>query len=193
MLASFKLDRLEKDWYVRKSNGDIDVTEKFEGGTDAIVSFAVEEDTFAFFHRDNRVPLRWCRNRSCADAAIVVSHDDGPILHVVELKSKVTNKEWLKAKKQFEGMALNYMALAGVVEGGVPSKAVFHISYESEIVADSETSDPILLKMSVGSGEVLGEIDDWVSEKVDVLHWQNAELRKIQRGADNRGHGNLAA
>ncbi|MBX7531880.1 hypothetical protein K3165_02945 [Qipengyuania sp. 1XM1-15A] len=192
MLDSFKLSRLENDWYVLQSDGHIEVIERVDGRDDAVVTFAVEADSLGFFHRDNRVSLRWCKSRNCADAAIVVSHDDRPTLHVVELKSKLTNKEWVKTKKQFEGMALNYMAMAGVVEGVVPDRAVFHVSFESEVVAEPETSDPVLLKMSVGSGQVLGGIDDWINEKIDILSWQGAELRKIPRGEDNRGQGDLS-
>lgn len=193
MLDDFKLSRIEKDWYVRQSDGIIEVRERVDSGEDAVVTFDVPADTLAFFHRDNRVSLRWCKSRNCADAALVVCHEEMPELHVVELKSKLTNKEWVKAKKQFEGMALNYMAMAGVVEGRVPTRAVFHISFGSEVVSEPETSDPVLLKMAVGSGEMLGGIDDWMNERVDILNWPNAELRKIERGDDNRGVGDLTA
>lgn len=180
MILACKRERLDPMWLELSQGGEISVIEQTTGG-EAKVTFSCETAALHLKHLDNQPPIAWVRNRKCADAAILVEEGGGIRLHVVELKSKLTRKEWLSAKLQFEGMIANVIAALAIMEGPKPTSVVCHISYTSAVLGPGEVADPILLKMKVGGGAVVGDLSDWEEEKLSLFGFSGVPLRKIPR------------
>jgi hypothetical protein len=179
-LANCKVERLNPDWALLLAGGPMDVVETAEGGV-AKVTFTSAGNCLYLKHLDDQPPLKWTRNRRCADAAIIVQESDGLCLHVVELKSKLTTKEWLKAQTQLEGMIANAIALLAVVDGPRPTHVVCHVSYITESIGSTATADPILLKIKIGGSHQIGDTTGWHEGQLKLFGYEDIQLRKIVR------------
>ncbi|MFM7853374.1 MAG: hypothetical protein ACKO96_16000, partial [Flammeovirgaceae bacterium] len=113
----------------------------------------VPEPFVVLRHLDDQPPLKWVKNKECADAALFVRRGGSNCLHVIELKSKITLAEWKKAKLQFEGMIFNAKSLLSVVDGESIDEFFCHISFSKDAINISETDDPVLLKTALGGDE----------------------------------------
>ncbi|MCA0977301.1 hypothetical protein LCM19_02880 [Qipengyuania flava] len=157
-----------------------DIVEQFADGQ-AVLTFAVDADALVLRHLDNKPQLKWAIEKKCADAAIIVQREDGIELHVVELKSKLTFREWRKARQQFEGMASNAFAVLGVIEASLPTRLICHLSYAEDALGPTKTGSTVLLKFPVGSSTNMGGLDDWKEGELSVFGRDKVPLRKWPR------------
>lgn len=193
MLEHCKSERLNPDWATIVSSGNIEVVETVVSGAARVV-FTVESPSLHLKHLDNKPPLKWAANRRCADGAIAVEFGDELHLHVIELKSKLTRKEWLGVKQQLEGMIANAIAALAVIGAPRPIDVVCHVSFLDETVTSISTPDLILLKLPVGGSTILGDVEDWKSGRTELFGYTDIQIRKIPRDrVTGTGHGDLSA
>src|ERR1700679_3345026 len=96
------LKHFSKD-YVWETSDMVEVVETSEGGA-GIARFSFSGPAIVL-KAHNKPPLVWSlKKRKCADGSFVTFEGDKARLHIVELKSKLTQSEWAKASEQIEGM-----------------------------------------------------------------------------------------
>jgi hypothetical protein len=131
-------------------------------------------------------PLLWSlKNGKIGEGAVLTKDDDGYHLHILEMKSKLTQSEWAHALLQFQGMLLTSLAtvrLLGVTE---VTSVVCYIAYKQEAMSASKSADLVLLKTFVGIPNPVGGEDEWSSEVAELPIVGPARIRKAQRDANN--------
>ena len=187
-IANIQYEKFNSDW-IKWESGDFSIEEKQAGG-EAVVKFENKDKVLCLRHLDNKPPLKWSANRQCADAAIFKSVDGSLFLHVVEIKSKVTPGEWIKAKRQCEGMIANAISVLAV--GGLdrPEAVVIHVSFATDSTR-IKVIDPILIKVPLGSSSPIGDVSDWEKCITTLFGYEAVEVRKIQRDDAGVGVGYL--
>lgn len=170
------------------------VIKETNGDQVSILKLTVSKPYILFNHLDDQPPLKWARNKKCADAALIVESEGGVDIHIVELKSKLTVGEWSKARLQFEGMIFNARALVSVIEVQNVKSITCHISYVRDAINPSETDDPVLLKLPLGELGGLGGAGDWFSGRVRIDGLPEMNLFKWQRDVTtNEANGVIPA
>lgn len=193
MLDQCKNERLNPSWATIVSSGEVEVVETTPSGAAKVV-FPVPAPLLYLKHLDNQPPLKWAANRRCADGAIAVEAEGQLHLHVVELKSKLSRKDWFGVKQQFEGMIANAIAALAVIGAPRPIEVVCHISYLEETVTSTSTPDIILLKIPLGGTSLIGDVKDWESERVNLFGYLDIPVRKIVRDRiTGTGQGDLSS
>lgn len=172
--------RLNSSWISFHDSGKIEVRE-----AGASLVFDVEEETLFVRHVDDQPPLKWANQRRCADAAMILNKRTQLDIHIVEIKSKITLKEWVKVKSQFEGMFLNTLAVLGVIEEGLPYRIVCHISFIENAIDIDHLTDPLLIKAPVGRVQSFSDLNSWKRELMDIGNRSNVPIRKWQRSLAN--------
>lgn len=191
-LSSCNVDLLDPNWVTSQESGPVEVIERALGGAARVV-FPFAHRFLHLKHLDDQPPLKWSKNRRCADAAIIIEEGPELCLHVVELKSKLTTKTWLTVKQQLSGMIANATAMLAVTGGPQPKKIICHVSFTEDAVGTAATADPILLKLMVGAATPIGKTDDWASAKLELFGFRDIPLRKIPRDpATGDGEGDLS-
>lgn len=181
LLNQLEMSYFDNSWILATSQ-DIAVEELNASGA-AEVTFPNDSLAIYIKHLDNQPPLKWTKNRRCADAAIVVQEGDDLKLHVVELKSKLTRTEWLKAKEQCAGMVANTIAVLAVGGLGRPSAVVYHVSFTEDVVNDNNKTNTVLMKVPLGGKSIIGDVSDWKNSHTAILGYSSVEIRKILRDA----------
>lgn len=138
-------------------------------------------------------PLIWSlRNAKIGEGSIITKDQDGYHLHLLEMKSKLTQSEWAKALLQFEGMHLTTLAVArllGVIE---VQSVTCYIAYKQDALSAIGSADLILMKTFVGMANPVGGGDAWSSNTISLPITGNAALRKAQRDNNADAHfGNI--
>lgn len=190
ILVHCSRERLDPNWVETGTASDmIEVIETVESGR-AKVSFEATCDFLHLKHVDNQPPLKWMKNRQCADAGIVLDQGESLHLHVVELKSSLKSKDWDGVKSQFSGMIANVIALLATIGAPKPSEVTCHVSYTRDkikppVFADAgDTADTIALKMQLGSKDPLIDLSDWHSCRLNIFGYTNVKLCKILRDSN---------
>ncbi|MFA7751960.1 hypothetical protein, partial [Klebsiella pneumoniae] len=119
ILSSCNTEILDPNWVTLRENGEIEIIETASSGAGR-VTFTSALPFIHLRHLDDQPPLKWTKNRRCADAAIIVEDGEDLCLHIVELKSKLTTKGWLIVKEQISGMIANATAMLAVINGPRP-------------------------------------------------------------------------
>ena len=97
-----------------------------------------------------RQPVAWLDEKKSADAVILEFVGERPILHLVELKSKVTPKVWQTTKQQFRGAYHNALAVGGVLHVPGFSEIRAHIVYREDGISPEGSTAPSTLKLGLG-------------------------------------------
>lgn len=191
-IGTCKIELLDPSWVTSGESGSVEVIEKVASGA-ARVTFSSPGPFIHLKHLDDQPPLKWAKNRRCADAAILTQNEDDLCLHVVELKSKLTTKSWLIVKQQLSGMIANAIAMLAVSGGPKPKRIVCHVSFTEDMIGSSSTPDLVLLKVATGNFNPIGLTEDWTSGVLELFGHQDIPLRKIPRDlATGEGIGDLA-
>jgi hypothetical protein len=134
------------------------------------------------------------KNRKIAEGAILTEDQDGYHLHLLEMKSKLTQGEWAKAILQFEGMHLASIAtirLLGVVD---IASVTCYIAYKVDATSPTASADMILMKTFVGQPNPIGGVDSWTTGTLELPLGGTARIVKGQRDANNNiDFGKIAA
>ncbi|MFT9418408.1 hypothetical protein [Acetobacter sp.] len=145
-----------------------------------------------FMKAKDQAPVVWAlKNRKCAEAAFFTTvskkiHN----LHIIEMKSKVSLKEFLKVIDQWKGMYLSAMGILGILKEGNPKNVFVYLAYKNENIYSPHSSSPVLLKTMVG-GERLPGMQEWDSGIVSLHHNVRATIIKKVREDDDCDFGKV--
>lgn len=133
----------------------------------------------ASFHGDARPPIKWLVQLKCADGAVLRQVGASTVVHLVELKSKLTPSELLKCGEQFFGGYTNALAICGVLEVAKPQAVTCVIGYKKDAVSPSVAANSSLAKVVPGNPlSVL--IGNWALGKIDVPNVGECPLVTVQ-------------
>lgn len=134
-------------------------------------------------------PLLWSlRNGKISEGSIITRDATGYHLHLLEMKSKLTQVEWARALKQFEGMHLTSLAVARLLGVLELASVTCYIAYKRDALAGNKSADLILMKTFVGMPNPIGGGDEWESERVELPFTGSASIRKAQRDTNADAH-----
>ena len=167
--------------YVNERTSSVTIAEEETDGAGRIV-FTVDKACVEILGIPAKHHFLWLKEAKCADGAFILfESDEEAHVHIVELKSNLSNKDWITAKGQFAGMFLNVQAARGVLGLADFRSVTCYIAYKSENLSPRETASPIFIKSLLGTpGRQLGGAVDWNKEIID-LPWSQAKLVKLQR------------
>lgn len=138
-------------------------------------------------------PLLWSlKNRKISEGSILTKDEHGYHLHILEMKSKLTQSEWTKVILQFEGMLLTSLAVVRILGVKEVASVTCYISYKQSMMSSSKAADLIFLKTFVGMPNPVSGDSAWTSEKLDLPITGVASIRKAQRDEANDAYfGNI--
>ncbi|WP_408913632.1 hypothetical protein [Brucella pseudogrignonensis] len=135
----------------------------------------------------DQAPLVWAfKNKKCAEGAFLTFEDDGMCnLHILEMKSKLTQGEWAKVMLQLSGMYLSALATCRLL-GIISFKSVTcYVAFKEDAMSPAKSADMIFLKSFVGAENPIGGADEWQTGKMELPFSTPAAIRKGQRNASN--------
>ncbi|MEC4593377.1 hypothetical protein VPG91_20405 [Nitrospirillum amazonense] len=136
-------------------------------------------------------PIKWTQVQKCGDSAIIEFTQTGNRLHLLEMKSKITIKEWVKTKEQWLGAYINSLALSGVLELAPFSEIILYIAYtEESITSTNYDADPVMKKVGIGKS-LITNTRDWGASttSIGLGDWR---LRYVQRDSSGNAQSSLA-
>lgn len=141
--------------------------------------------------RDN-MPLLWFHENECADGAFIMDDDEGIHIHLVELKSTVNAGKWSKARRQFEGMYANAIAVLGFFDVAVPHRITCHLALKKQNISRSTRSSPALQKRLIGrpvsaTGDLIPASDQFTDGIINLMDIREVPVRLIWRDHDGNG------
>jgi hypothetical protein len=138
-------------------------------------------------------PLLWSlKNRKISEGSILTRDENGYHLHILEMKSKLTQTEWAKAVLQFEGMLLTTLAVVRLLGVHEVASVTCYIAYKQAAMGSGQSADMIFLKTFVGMPNPVSGASAWTSEKLELPITGTASIRKAQRDEANNAHfGNI--
>jgi hypothetical protein len=167
--------------------GEAAIEETAVGGAGR-VEFPYNRDVICALPVNDNMPLLWFTHNECADGAFIVFDAGHIAIHLVELKSAVNAGKWAKARRQFEGMLANTLALLGFLDVVRPFGVVCHLALKSESISGALRASPVLGKRLTGlplsaAGGHLSASQQFQRRAVDILDRKGVEVRIIQRDA----------
>lgn len=133
---------------IEERNGDV------TGRGPGRIEIAKKGDFLHFTPGDNnnsRIP--WIKQKKCCDAILISTEDNNTHIHIFELKTKLTFKDWEKICDQLEGGALSSLAVCGVLDIFQPYKIYIYIAYHE--IEEESFKKRLLIetgrKMTVGT------------------------------------------
>lgn len=135
-------------------------------------------------------PVRWLAAQKCADAIIFEFVGDKPVLHLVELKSRMTPGEWQKVKEQLSGAYHNALAVGGVLELPGFSAIRAHVACREDRVSAETTASPSTLKLGLGQ-RIPDGAADWIARRFTLDGIVNVPLSVIFRDTDGNASAQL--
>ena len=190
MLEFYERDlcNLSKDYVWPVGPGDdIEIIEKQVGGA-GVARFRSESGAIVIKAKD-KAPVVWALEvKKCAEAAIISFRDGECHLHLLEMKSKLTQGQLSHALIQLEGMFLSALAVARLIGIMTFASTTCYIAYKEDALNPSESADMIFMKSFVGMNNPLGGYEDWEAETLDLPLSTKAVLKKGQRDAEANIH-----
>lgn len=124
-------------------------------------------------------PLLWSlKNGRIGEGAILTHEEDGFHLHLLEMKSRLTQGEWSKAVTQFEGMFLTSVAAIRLL-GAIDLQSVTcYVAFRRDDVSNALSADMILMKTFVGMSNPFSGLENWENETVSLPFATTASLKK---------------
>jgi len=174
--------------YVFETSNTLEFSEKNKSGAGSAI-FQIS-GTGIVIKSHNNPPLVWSlKIRNCADGAFITFADDEAHLHLVELKSGLSQKDWAHAIEQFRGMYFSSIAAGKLLGIEEFSTIRCYISYKTLKMATLETISPVLIKTLVGKRTPLGGQNEWEKEVIEFPLGHAANLVKSQR--DDSGNSDF--
>jgi hypothetical protein len=137
-----------------------------------------------------REPVSWLNERRCADAIVLEFFNESPVLHLVELKSKMTPKEWQKTKQQLRGAYHNALAVGGVLHLQGFSAIKTHVAYREDSVSPEGATAPSTLKLGLVQ-RLPDNVGDWIARRLVIDGIAAISLNLILRDAAGNAAGQL--
>lgn len=181
------LEHFNKD-YVWEADSKVEVVEKSPKGK-GTASFSLGSPAIVL-KAHNQPPLIWALSKKkCADGSFVTFRDDKAYLHLVEMKSKLTQSAFAKATEQLEGMFLAALAAARLLQIQSFETVDCYVAFSVDAMHPSATANPALLKTLVGTKTVLGDGLAWKNGEVKLPFGTIAKLHKSKR--DENGNADF--
>lgn len=181
------LGHFNKD-YVWVANARVEVEEKSPQGK-GTASFSLGSPAIVL-KSHNQPPLIWALSKKkCADGSFVTFKDNKAHLHIVELKSKLTQAAFAKATEQLEGMFLSALAASRLLHIESFETVDCYVAYSVDAMQPATTANPALLKTLVGTKTVLGDGLAWKNGEVRLPFGTIAKLHKTKR--DENGNADF--
>lgn len=135
----------------------------------------------------DQAPLVWAfKNRKCAEGAFLTLDDDGSCrLHILEMKSKLTQGKWAKAMLQLSGMYLSALAICRIIGISEFKSVTCYVAFKEDAMSAAKSADMIFMKSFVGVENPIGGADEWQKEEMELPFSATATIRKGQRDAFN--------
>lgn len=135
----------------------------------------------------DQAPLVWAfKNRKCAEGAFLTFDNDGTCrLHILEMKSKLTQGEWAKVMLQLSGMYLSALATCRILGIFEFKSVTCYVAFKEDAMSADKSADMIFMKTFVGAENPIGGADEWQAEKMELPFAAIAEIRKGQRDASH--------
>jgi hypothetical protein len=169
------------------AGSDIKIVEKNAGGAGEAIF--VSHETAIVIKAKDSAPVIWSlKQLKCAEAAIITKDDAGFHLHVLEMKSKLTQTVWAKALQQLEGMYLSALAVARLVQVTDFVSITCYIAYTEDAMGAQDSADMIMIKTFVGQNNPVGGSEEWISEEMSLPFSTIAAIKKGQRDQNNNVH-----
>lgn len=147
---------------VEISNTGIEIEESIESGY-AKVKIICNNKIVVFKNMEKK-KLQNLKCKNCADYIIFEETQDGTVVHILEMKRTVKEKEWEHIKKQFLGAVLNSYALAGVLETEIDERKIeFYTCYRRDFLNSSISMRVALADRTAKSGNA-----EWNSGVVKI-------------------------
>lgn len=183
-----KVPHVSPDFVWKVAPGSaIQISEKNAAGQ-GTAEFLPMGDAIVIKAKD-QAPVVWALEiRRCAEAAIITLKEDGAHLHVLEMKSKLTQGEWAKAMVQLQGMFLSALAVARLLEIITFQSTTCYIAYTQNAMGPAASADLIMMKTFVGTSNPIGGMQEWTQESMSLPFGTAATIVKGQRD----GLGNVA-
>jgi len=176
-----RLDWIYSNYY--ETGKQVKVVEKNESGKAEVLFNSNNELLAICLSEDNR--LKYLKTANVADGTVCEFVNESEIiLHIAECKRTINTKNWEKVKLQFRGGIQNSYGLCGVLNKSV-SKVVFYTAFREDKLNTRNTTNPILLKATLGTKEKTSAID-WNQTKISILD-REFEHIKIQLDSDGKG------
>ncbi|MBD8689341.1 MULTISPECIES: hypothetical protein [unclassified Rhizobium] len=157
--------------------------EKKKGGEGK--AFFSPKDPCLIMKAKDKAPMIWSfSNRNCAEGAFITFEDDGCRLHILEMKSKLTQGEWAKVLRQLEGMYLTSLAVCRLLGIHDFKEVICYVAYTEDAMSANENADMIFMKTFVGVENPVGGDDEWIVGRLGLPFDVIAKLKKGVRGAD---------
>lgn len=166
--------------YIVDPNVQFSLEEKKQAGAGKAY-FSAATPTLVLKARD-QAPMVWAfSNKQCAEGAFVTFDDSGCRLHIIEMKSKLTQTEWAKVMRQLSGMYLTALAACRVLGIIDFQDIICYVAYKEDAMAADKSADPIFIKTFVGRRNPMSGSAEWTAESMDLPLGVRAQIRKGQR------------
>jgi hypothetical protein len=156
------------------------IEEKKQGG--AGKAFFRSDKPSLVLKAKDQAPMVWAfSNRQCAEGAFVTFDDDGCRLHILEMKSKLTQAEWAKVTRQLSGMYLTALAACRILGVTEFKSVVCYVAFKEDAMSPSKSADSIFMKTFVGRRNSVGGSDAWSTGVIKLPFDTSALIQKGQR------------
>lgn len=178
------LDRL--DWvdtfFYELAVDEIQVTEHVSGGQGTL-TFQLNRLCLMlkidYGTGDNHTHLKYLKQRQHGEAIIIELDDDyrAVRLHIIEMKSRLTEKKWKEVLQKFEGALYDSLAVMGLLGLEWPEAVVFHVAYTQDGL--TTTPSPSIAKAI--PNPLSPELRQWHYNAVNISWLEKAPLSRILR------------
>ena len=156
--------------YIIDSNEKIVVIEEKEDGK-GTCEFLSKTPVLMIKAKNKNSAIWALKDQKCAEASFLEINEEGIILHIVEMKSKLSLRTFKHACMQIEGM---YFASLGVISSlklNLPVKVYSYIAYTELDSVFYEDKPRIFNKHLIGSNQMVNkDISYWNDKRVNMKH-----------------------
>lgn len=157
--------------YIIEKKEPIIMQEKKQKGAGAC-TFRSPHDVLMIKAKDQGTALWALVNQRCSEGAFLEIKEDGEkVLHLLEMKSRCTQSEFIKACEQLEGMYYAALSVMAVLKLGFPDQVISYIAYKSTNL-ENQTQLPLYQnKQLVGvDTEGVRALNFWRNHKIQFKH-----------------------
>ncbi|MCB5237670.1 hypothetical protein [Niallia circulans] len=191
--------RVNTDFYKLINDNNIVLKEKkrniqANNGGAFEISVSVPEGFSILFELEGENKIAFLKIKNCADGVIIhINEDETLSVHIIECKSKLNDKEWLKVKKQFEGAMLRFKSICGIIDYvPIVKNITVYTAFREDKVTREEEATFFLGKGEVGNTNISNLVFDWFDDSI-IFMGKKIRHKKLQLSinAENIGIGNI--
>ncbi len=175
------LDHLSGDYIWPVEEGSSFSIKEVKAGGEGEAKFKASKPTIVIKAKDQS-PVVWAlKNRKCAEAAMISVEAEYCHLHLLEMKSKLTQSELAKAVLQLEGMYLSALAVSKIIGIDQIASVTCYIGYKENALSPKASADMIMFKTFVGMENPIGAVDEWEEKEIDLPFGMKSSVKAEKR------------